>query len=269
MGATYLNFSTGVFHVDGEAPLTQEQVDSVWFHLPTTAAGWVERGRLFVQQFDGAKVFDLGPVERGVKGVSDEVRLGGYKKRHHSTKKSGAELDREIAETLSQRPATSSHVQRPAQSLGHLSWLDRGTKEAYEHDGQVYIAPASARIDPEGYRYGGRWTLSLPHWKRGQQERAREIAQALVARRSRGAHATKRLTTKTTVRGLRDGQYTAGTGLLIRKIKALGAKVTLAATGRVTAVDKGGTRHVYVLVADPSITNSPLAQALADLESAT
>lgn len=187
-------------------------------------------------------------------------------RRYHATKKSPAQLGREIAEALSQRPA-SSHAQRPAQSLGHLSWLDRGTKEAYEHDGQVYIARTSDRIDPEGYRYGGRWTSSLAHWKRGQQESAREIAQALVARRSRSAHATKRLTPKTTVRGLRDGQYTAGTGLLVRKIKALGAKVTVAATGRVTVVDKKGSRHVYVLALDPSVNNSPLTQALTDLES--
>ena len=68
-----------------------------------------------------------------------------------------------------------------------------------------------------------------------------------------------------TVRGLRDGQYTAGTGLLLRKLKALGAKVTLAATGRVTVIDKIGGRHVYVLVFDSSVDSSPLTQALADL----
>lgn len=73
-------------------------------------------------------------------------------------------------------------------------------------------------------------------------------------------------TKTTTVRGLRDGQYTAGTGLLTRKIKALGAKVTVAATGRVTVIDKAGGRHVYVLVHDAAINTSPLAQALADLE---
>lgn len=74
--------------------------------------------------------------------------------------------------------------------------------------------------------------------------------------------------TKTTVRGLRDGQYTAGTGLLVRKIKALGAKVSVAATGRVTVIDKNGARHVYVLVLDPNVATSPLTQALADLENA-
>lgn len=74
--------------------------------------------------------------------------------------------------------------------------------------------------------------------------------------------------TKTTVRGLRDGQRTAGTGLLTRKIKALGAKVSVASTGRVTVIDKNGGRHVYVLALDASTNTSPLAQALADLERA-
>lgn len=73
---------------------------------------------------------------------------------------------------------------------------------------------------------------------------------------------------KVIVRGMRDGQYTAGTGLLIRKIKALGAKVTVAATGRVTVIDKSGDRHVYVLVFDFDTHTSPLTQALADLERA-
>jgi len=75
--------------------------------------------------------------------------------------------------------------------------------------------------------------------------------------------------TKTIVRGLRDGQYTAGTGWRVRKIKEFGAKVTIAASGRVTVVDKRGIRHVYVLVLDPTVENSPLAQALIDLENKT
>lgn len=74
--------------------------------------------------------------------------------------------------------------------------------------------------------------------------------------------------TKTTVQGLRDGQHTAGTGFLLRKIKALGAEVSVAATGRVTVTRKDGSRHVYVLVLDTSVNTSPLTQALADLESA-
>jgi hypothetical protein len=72
---------------------------------------------------------------------------------------------------------------------------------------------------------------------------------------------------KTTVRGMRDGQYTAGTGFLTRKIKALGAEVSVATTGRVTVIDKSGNRHVYVLVLDTSTNTSPLTQALVDLES--
>lgn len=70
---------------------------------------------------------------------------------------------------------------------------------------------------------------------------------------------------KTIVRGLRDGQHTAGTALLVRKIKALGATVSVASTGRVRVIDKSGSRHVYVLVLDASGNTSPLTQALADL----
>ena len=55
---------------------------------------------------------------------------------------------------------------------------------------------------------------------------------------------------------------------LTRKIKALGTKVSVAATGRVTVIDKDGGRHVYVLVLDTSTNTSPLTQALADLERA-
>lgn len=70
----------------------------------------------------------------------------------------------------------------------------------------------------------------------------------------------------TTVRGLRDGMQTAGTGFLIRKIRALGATVKLAKTGRATIVDKYGVRRIYVLDLAPDVDNSPLTQALADLE---
>jgi hypothetical protein len=76
------------------------------------------------------------------------------------------------------------------------------------------------------------------------------------------------VTKTTTVRGLRDGQYTAGTALLRRKIEALGAEVTVARTGRVTVVDENGDRHVYVLALDLDARTSPLSQALADLERA-
>jgi len=67
MGATYMDFGSGSFYADGDGPLTQEQVDSVWRNLPTTGASWVDRGRLYAQQFDGARAFDLGPVAPGVK----------------------------------------------------------------------------------------------------------------------------------------------------------------------------------------------------------
>lgn len=76
------------------------------------------------------------------------------------------------------------------------------------------------------------------------------------------------MTQTTTVRGMRDGQHTAGTRVLVRKIQALGAEVAVAATGRVTVIDKRGNRHVYVLVLDLNVDASPLTQALADLERA-
>lgn len=73
-------------------------------------------------------------------------------------------------------------------------------------------------------------------------------------------------TSITQVRGLRDGQDTANTGYLVRKIKALGAEVTVARTGRVTVRDRHGVRRVYVLVVDEHADDSPLTRALADLE---
>lgn len=69
------------------------------------------------------------------------------------------------------------------------------------------------------------------------------------------------------VAGLRDGKYTAGTAFLLRKLRAAGAEVQLASTGRVTVV-VDGKKTVYVLVFDPAVNNSPLTQALADLEAA-
>lgn len=88
----------------------------------------------------------------------------------------------------------------------------------------------------------------------------------------------------TSVFGLRDGQHTAGTKYLIGKIRALGAKVVLARTGRVSIVSATGARRVYTLKLDEKLVaesrmeylsadvqvrlgtaNSPLAQALADL----
>lgn len=124
MGTTYMDFGTGVFRVDGDAPLTQAQVDSVWRHLPTTGASWVERGDLFVQQFDGAQAFNLGPVEHGVKGASDKVRFGGHTKRHHATKKSPAQLQREIDEALA-KPATARtyEIAFKKKGSGRLKWV--------------------------------------------------------------------------------------------------------------------------------------------------
>lgn len=121
MGTTYMDFGTGAFYVDGEAPLTQEQVDSVWLHLPTTGASWVERGHLFVQERDGSTAFNLGPVMHGIKGVSNAVRFQhpmSTSKRHHATKKSpachstkktSAQLQHEIDEALARRGDDPAH----------------------------------------------------------------------------------------------------------------------------------------------------------------
>jgi hypothetical protein len=78
-----------------------------------------------------------------------------------------------------------------------------------------------------------------------------------------------------TVVGLQDGQYTAGTAHLLRRIRAHGATATVAKTGRVTLTTKTGDRRVYVLKIDPRVrafteadyrnADSPLTHALRDL----
>lgn len=45
--------------------ITQPQINSIWLSLPTTGAAWVERGKLYVQNREGGKVFDLGEVATG------------------------------------------------------------------------------------------------------------------------------------------------------------------------------------------------------------
>lgn len=83
-----------------------------------------------------------------------------------------------------------------------------------------------------------------------------------------------------TVKGLRDGIYTAGTRVMLRQIRALGATVELASTGRVTLTTSTGARLVYVLDLDQDLVNpsaevqaqlsaaeSPLSRALGDLRS--
>jgi hypothetical protein len=73
--------------------------------------------------------------------------------------------------------------------------------------------------------------------------------------------------------GLRDGINTAGTGFLIRQLRALGATVTLAKTGRATVTINGQTT-VYTVTAPTNRAEadamgatgeSPLSRALADL----
>jgi hypothetical protein len=77
--------------------------------------------------------------------------------------------------------------------------------------------------------------------------------------------------------GLRDGLHTAGTALYLRRLRALGATVTLAKTGRVTVRDASGKLTVYTvsaprdraesdaLLAREPNPESPLARAYADL----
>ena len=80
--------------------------------------------------------------------------------------------------------------------------------------------------------------------------------------------------------GLRDGLHTAGTALYMRKLRALGATVTLAKTGRVTVCDASGKVTVYTvdapqnraqadaLLASNPDPESPLSRAYADLTTA-
>lgn len=86
------------------------------------------------------------------------------------------------------------------------------------------------------------------------------------------------------VRGLQDGKGTGASAHLIRQIHALGAKVVLASTGRVSIATEAGTRRVYALDLDQQLVDdsrrghsaeiaariraadSPLSRALADLQ---
>lgn len=51
-------------------------------------------------------------------------------------------------------------------SEGHIAYLDDGQREAFEQDGEVFLAPTHAPIGLDGYRQGGRWECSRPHWDR-------------------------------------------------------------------------------------------------------
>ena len=103
---------------------------------------------------------------------------------------------------------------------------------------------------------------------------AGELAEALSTRASKRA---KRAKTIHIGLGLRDGIHTAGTALYLRKIRALGATVTLAKTGRVTVRDASGKVTIYTveapqnraqadaLLASNPNPESPLSRAYADL----
>jgi hypothetical protein len=67
-------FSNGTLYADGDGPLSQAQVDAIWRSLPTTGAGWIAAGALYVQQFDGAPQINLGPVADGVTHINKDYR---------------------------------------------------------------------------------------------------------------------------------------------------------------------------------------------------
>jgi len=67
------------------------------------------------------------------------------------------------------------------------------------------------------------------------------------------------------VSGLRDGQHTCNTKMLMQRVRAAGCSAVLAETGRVTCTDAAGAVTTYVLASNCSTGNSPLTQALADL----
>ncbi len=58
-------FESNILYADGDGALTQEQIDSIWNLLPTTGAAWIERGQLYVQNREGGKIANLGPVANG------------------------------------------------------------------------------------------------------------------------------------------------------------------------------------------------------------
>jgi hypothetical protein len=71
------------------------------------------------------------------------------------------------------------------------------------------------------------------------------------------------------VAGLRDGQHSCNTKMLMQRVRAAGGSVVLAKTGRVKLTNASGIVTTYVLFTDCSTGNSPLTQALADLSSAS
>jgi hypothetical protein len=107
----------------------------------------------------------------------------------------------------------------------------------------------------------------------------REIAEALSqpAPATAAAPIAKRASKTIHIVGLKDGIHTAGTAFYLRKLRALGATVKLAKTGRVTIRDASGKVTVYTVTwpqnraeADAQLARnpdpeSPLSRAYADL----
>jgi hypothetical protein len=69
MSNARFSFVENVLYVDHEEPLTQADCASIWYHLPTTGAAWIEKGYLFVQDretTDGSSVRIVALVATGV-----------------------------------------------------------------------------------------------------------------------------------------------------------------------------------------------------------
>jgi hypothetical protein len=62
----WFSFQDGILRIDHDGPISQSEAYSIWKSLPATGAAWIERGLLFIQQYDGATPVVLGAVERGV-----------------------------------------------------------------------------------------------------------------------------------------------------------------------------------------------------------
>jgi hypothetical protein len=81
-----------------------------------------------------------------------------------------AQLTRSEIAPQGPQGATRRADERRVPSIGHLAWLDDGSKEAYEQGGEVYLAPTSYPINMGGHRQGARWECSIGHWHRHYDE---------------------------------------------------------------------------------------------------
>lgn len=70
----WFSFEHSVLHAP-DGPLSQESCASIWEALPMTGCAWIEHGRLYVQQRDGAIAWDCGEAADGVTAI--RARGGG------------------------------------------------------------------------------------------------------------------------------------------------------------------------------------------------